>query len=194
MKPTDEVLPKRILVDANFLVALLDKPGSDLCMRARYLVERVEKQKGTLVIPMPALAEYLVGADAAGLLSLNILEQKSHVLLAPFDRASAYECATLDRAAMNGPQKDKKDGSPEPWQLIKVDRQIVAIGKANGAQAFVTRDGPAKNTALRGGITPWLIQELPLSPSDQQTSLGLVDRNSEKPSKSAAHKTDAKPT
>lgn len=86
---------------------------------------------------------------------------------------SAYECATLDRSAMNGPQRDKKDGSIEPWQLIKVDRQIVAIGKANAATAFVTRDRSAKSTALRAGITAWTLEELPLSPDDAQSKLEL---------------------
>jgi predicted nucleic acid-binding protein len=174
MKPSDEILPKRILIDANFLVALLsDDPKNDLSLRAKYLVERVSKQKGTLIVPMPALAEYLVGADIAGLGSVAELEGKKHILLAPFDRMSAYECATLDRSAMNGPQRDKKDGSIEPWQLIKVDRQIVAIGKANAATAFVTRDRSAKSTALRAGITAWTLEELPLSPDDAQSKLEL---------------------
>lgn len=78
MKPSDEILPKRILIDANFLVALLsDDPKNDLSLRAKYLVERVSKQKGTLIVPMPALAEYLVGADIAGLGSVAELEGKN---------------------------------------------------------------------------------------------------------------------
>lgn len=174
MSPSDDILPKRILVDANFLVALLSRDTkNDLYLRTRYLVERVAKQKGTIIIPMPALAEYLVGADSAGVNSIAELEGKKYVLLAPFDRMSAFECAQLDRSAMNGPQKDKRDGSLEPWQLIKVDRQIVAIGKANSALVFVTRDGGAKTTAQRSGMKAWAIEDLPLSPDDAQSTLEL---------------------
>lgn len=175
MKSTENVLPKRILVDANFLVALL-KPetGGDLYLRAKHLVERLEKQKGILILPMPALAEYLVGADAAGLDSVHAFERKKYVLLAPFDRVSAFECAMLDRGAMNGPQQDKRDGATQPWQLVKVDRQIIAIGKANGATVFVTRDGRARTTAMRCGMAVWELADLPLSPEDQQTKLPLA--------------------
>lgn len=118
---------KSILVDANFLVAMVDpKLSTDDRARIDHLFETVEKAKGRIVIPMPAAAEYLVGADIAGVETLNRLERKAHILLAPFDRAAAFECAQLDRASIGA--GDKRDGSTAPWQKIKIDRQIVAIG------------------------------------------------------------------
>ena len=174
MSPTDETLPKLIFIDTNFLVALLDsaKKG-DLYQRASYLVERVSNQKCKLLVPTPVLSEYLVGADAAGVQSVKELQKKTYVQMAPFDVAAAFECSTLERGAP-GPSGDKRDGSTEPWQHIKIDRQIVAIGKTHGAKLFITRDGPAKTAALRSGIEAWDITELPLSPADAQGKLALV--------------------
>lgn len=173
MKAMD-ALPKRILVDANFLVALV-KPDlhEELRIRQRALIEQIEAQRCTLIVPMPALAEYLVGADIAGVESINALERKTFVLLANFDRAAAFECATLDSAALG--RGDKKDGSDEAWQKVKVDRQLIAIGKANGAQLIISQDKGVKTAALRSGIPCLSIADLPLTPDQAQRKLDLPD-------------------
>ena len=165
------VWPKRILVDANFLVAFLDpKLNPELRVRIDSFVVQIEKQGCMLVIPMPVLAEYLVGADQAALKSMQALERKKFVLLANFDRASAYECSQLDRSAKGG--RDKKDGNDQNWQKIKIDRQVLAVGKANGATLVISRDKGVRNCADRTGIECLWIDELPLTPEDQQ--MGLV--------------------
>lgn len=167
-------LPKRILVDANFLVALVNpKFHEELRLRLSAFIEQVEAQRCTLIVPMPALAEYLVGADIAGVESVNVLERKSYVLMANFDRAAAFECATLDSAALG--RGDKKDGSEEAWQKVKVDRQLIAIGKANGAQLIISQDKGVKNAALRSGMECLSIAELPLPPDKAQRNLDLPD-------------------
>lgn len=170
MKPPVISLPKRILVDANFLVALVSKQTSEEgLLRISHFIAEIERQRCTLVVPMPALAEYLVGADVAGLESLNVFERKTHVLLSSFDRTAAYECANLDSAALG--RGDKKDGADAAWQKIKVDRQIVAIGKANGAQLVISQDKGVRTTALRVGMQCISIEELPLPPGAAQQKL-----------------------
>lgn len=167
--------PARVLIDANFLVALLSpKEDDEAGMRARYLVKRVAQRKGTLIVPTPVIAEYLVRADEAGIGSLNTFERQAHIDMAVFDRAAAFECAMLDRAAILGPQGDKKDGSDEPWQKIKVDRQVVAIGKVRGALLVVSQDKGVRTAALRSGMQACTIQELPLDPDDAQKILPLA--------------------
>lgn len=174
-------VPARVLVDANFLVALLRPSETDeSSMRARYLVKRIALRKGTLIIPTPVVAEYLVGADEAGITSLNAFERQAHIMLATFDRAAAFECAMLDRAAILGPQKDKKDGSDEPWQKIKVDRQLVAIGKVHGALLAISQDKGVRTAALRSGMQACSIQELPMDPDDAQTKLPLQEPKGKK--------------
>lgn len=164
---------KCILVDANFLVACID-PGTaeDDKARIEYLFLLAEKAKSRIIIPMPAAAEYLVGADTAGIESFNRLERKATVFVAPFDRASAFECALLDRAAIGG--GNKRDGDSAPWQKVKVDRQIVAIGKACGATLVISRDVGVRANALRVGMAAKSIEELELPESAKQAKLQLV--------------------
>lgn len=154
-------------MDANFLVAIVSpKTSDDDRARIEYFFENAEKAKAKIVIPMPAVAEYLVGADIAALETFNKLEKKAFVWVAPFDRAAAFECAQLDRAAIGG--GDKKDGAQAPWQKIKIDRQIVATGKACGATLIISGDEGVRNNALRVGMAAKTIQELDLPISARQ--------------------------
>jgi hypothetical protein len=171
--------PSRVLVDANFLVALLSADEKeDAGAKARYLVKLLSQRKGTLIVPTPVIAEYLVGADEAGINSLNVFERQAHIALAVFDRTAAFECAMLDRAAILGPNGDKKDGSEEPWQKIKVDRQVVAIGKVHGAQLAISQDKGVRTAALRSGMQACTIEDLPFDPDEAQKELALPEPKS----------------
>lgn len=121
---------------------------------------------------MPAIAEFLVGADLAGVDFLNRLDRKTFLIMADFNRAAAFELAQIDRAARN--MGDKKDETNAPWQKIKVDRQIVAIGKSLGAALVISGDGSVRNNALRIGMAGMTIQELELPEAAKQQKLALV--------------------
>lgn len=69
---------------------------------------------------------------------------------------------------------DKKDETRAPWQKIKVDRQIVAIGKSLGAALVISGDGSVRNNALRIGMQGMTIQELELPEAAKQQKLALV--------------------
>jgi len=176
---TSPPFPKRILVDANFLVAWFDR-GTSTADRARieYFVDQAEKAKSRIIVPTPAIAEYLVKADVAGIEMVNKLDRKTYVLIAPFDMTSAFECSQLDRAAIGA--GDKRDGVTEPWQKIKIDRQIVAIGKANGASLVVSDDDGVRNNALRVGMRASSIAQLELPKSALQAPLSFPERKSKK--------------
>ena len=165
-----KALPKVIVVDANFIIAYCSsKTNPDDRARIEHFIERVEKAKAKVVFPMVAVAEFLVGADLAGVAFLNTLDRKTHVQMADFNRAAAFELAQIDRAAIGS--GDKKDESEEPWQKIKTDRQIVAIGKAHGAQLVISNDKNVRNNALRVNIQAMKIQELTLPESARQMHL-----------------------
>lgn len=180
-----DTIPARVAVDANFLVALVDPHLSgDRKARIDHFIGRMEKAKSLVIIPMPALAEFLVKADTAGIDAMNRLERKAYILAAPFDRAAAFECAQIDRAALgagavtgngaNGgePSKGaKKDGVDAPWQKIKIDRQVVAIAKARGASWVISADDGVRNNALRVGMLAFTIDDLELPPSALQAPL-----------------------
>lgn len=184
MKAIDHPLPRRVLIDANFLVALLSqKTGKDDRLKLDYFIKRLEEQKCHMVLAMPALAEFLVGADIAGVEAMNSLEKKAYVIVASFDRAAAYECSLLDRAAIQGGTGDKRDGVEAPWQKVKFDRQIVAIGKAHNVQLVITGDKGVRTAALRCGMSAMTVAELPFSPDDAQQKLNLPEPKSKPPTK-----------
>lgn len=163
-------LPKVIVVDANFIVAFCssDTPPDDRA-RIEGFIEHVEKSKSKVVFPMVAVAEFLVGAELAGIEFLNTLEKKSCIHMADFNKAAAYELAQIDRAAIGA--GNKKDESEENWQKIKTDRQLVATGKSLGAQLIISNDGGVRNNALRIGIKAMRIQDLELPESAKQMHL-----------------------
>ena len=168
-----KALPKVILVDANFIVAYVSpKTSADDRVRIDHFLDGVEKAKSKIVFPMPAIAEFLVGADLAGVEFLNRLDRKTFLVMADFNRAAAFELAQIDRAARN--MGDKKDETNAPWQKIKVDRQIVAIGKSLGAALVISGDASVRNNALRIGMQGITIQELELPESAKQQRLALV--------------------
>ena len=103
---------------------------------------------------------------------MNELERKKHFLIAPFDRAAAFECALLDRAALGA--GDKKDGAIDPWQKVKIDRQIVAIGKANGARLVISGDAAVRSNAIRIGMDARTVHDLELPQSARQGKLALT--------------------
>lgn len=167
---------KCTMVDANFLVAYVSpKTSEEDKARIDFPINSIEKSNGRIIIPMPAMAEYLVGADIAGIETINKLERKAYIYIAPFDRLAAFECALIDRAALGG--GDKRDGSNLPWQKIKIDRQIVAIGKSLGATLVISQDEGVCKNALRVGINSCRIQELPLPESTRQHKLELIIDN-----------------
>lgn len=173
--------PTVAAVDANFLVAnVATGTSEDDRDKLRYFLARAAKTHAVIVIPMPAFAEYLVKADQAGLESLEQLERKRHVRLAPFDRAAAFECAQMNAAALG--RGSKRDGSSDHWQKVKIDRQIVAIAKATGAQLIVSSDQDLRSNAARIGMRCCTIQDLPLPDDARQGKLELTDEAEEKSS------------
>jgi len=162
--------PRVITVDANVLVAYVGKAKlTDDRRRLAHFFGEAEKAKAKLIVPTPALAEYLVRADQAALESIDRLEHKSFILIAPFDRASAYECALMDAAALS--RGDKRDGQKDAWQKIKIDRQIVAIGKTHGTQMILSDDDGVHATAMRVGIRARRVRELSLPVSQGELRL-----------------------
>jgi hypothetical protein len=165
--------PKRILVDTNFVIAVLTRKGvsKDDLSRIDHFLKRVEKAKSKIIIPMPVVAEFLVRADVAGVEILKQFSKNSYIQLAPFDLAAAYDCALLDSAAIG--RGDKKDGATDSWQKIKIDRQIVAIGKANGANLLISVDQGIRNNASRVNIEAKSIDQLEFPDLARQQELPL---------------------
>lgn len=164
-----------IVVDANVLIVWSAKKTSDI-VRARltHLLETATKDKQRILIPTPALAEFLVRTDAATAEWLSDLEKKSAVDVCAFDRRAAFECAFIERGAHQ--KGDKKHGSESAYQKVKFDRQIVAIAKSRNARLVISDDDSLRRVALSVGLQVSKIEELEVPTSALQTNLELHEK------------------
>lgn len=137
--------------------------------RVDYLISCLAERHEKILIPTPVLSEILVVSGSSGVGYLNILRKSSEFEIANFDIRAAIELAEITKAALA--TGDKKSGIDAPWQLIKIDRQIVSIAKTAGAARIYTSDGPLSAFARRAGIEAVLLQDLPLPPENPQYSI-----------------------
>lgn len=148
-----------IAIDANVLVAWCSEGTSvDIKERLDQLLLDAHRDKRRIIIPTPVIAEFLVRAEAASTSAFATLEKRAAIYVAAFDRMAAFECSLIDAAAIN--RGDKRDGSTEPYQKIKIDRQIIAIAKVHTVGLVVTADEGVRRIAQRVGIDAKDITEL----------------------------------
>lgn len=128
--------------------------------RIEHLIAQLDREKATLIVPTPALSEVLVVAEDAGPAMLDRISRSSRIRVADFDSRAAVEVAAMTREALR--QGDKFDGSDSPWQKVKIDRQIIAIARVNGASKIYSDDKNLAKFAERIGITVVPLRALPL--------------------------------
>jgi hypothetical protein len=136
--------------------------------RAELLVETLEKSRQKIIIPTPATAELLtaIGPDAQQY--LTIIGRSRVFELAAFDSKCAIELACLNRDIFA--LVDPKTGT-EPYQKVKIDRQIVAILKTAGVEFVYTDDGGLAKRARLCGMTPISTADLPLPTEERQLDI-----------------------
>lgn len=168
----------RVLVDANFLIYLIDnreggtKPSQLRHQKLSWLLKSIVSKRGKIVIPTPALSEYLVNAGAASEAILQALTRNRNVVIAGFDQKAAHACAELHRVArLTGGHKRAPLPETADWQKIKVDWQIVAIGKVNGCSQVITNDRDVLTLAAAAGLPIQRIDDIELPPSERQMAL-----------------------
>lgn len=147
-----------------------DQPVTRASDRFSWLEAEIQRNKDTIVIPTPALAEVLVGLENDAPAILQRISRSSWFKIADFDTRAAVEVAAMTRDAIRA--GDKKAGSTSSWQKVKIDRQIIAIARVMSvSQIYSDDDGVAKFAGQIGlpVIRSW---ELPLPPDEiQQGSL-----------------------
>ena len=166
----------RVAFDAVVLGAYLQpeaqypKRVSRIPDRIEYLVKTLEDANATIIIPSPALSEFLVLAAGDGPSYLSELTSNRVFSIEPFDLKSAIEAATSEvKATRDG---DKRAGATGSWQKVKVDRQIVAIAKVHGVDALYSDDEDLKKLAAASGVCVKGAADLALpSKAPQQDSL-----------------------
>jgi predicted nucleic acid-binding protein len=138
-----------VVVDSSALTLLVNPDASPPIDPATgepltYCRERIEHLIETLggnskiIVPAPVLAEVLVRAGAALQAVVEQMERFPRFQIKPFDKLAAVETAIMTIDAIRA--GDKKGGSAEPWQKVKIDRQIVAIARTNNAERIYSDD------------------------------------------------------
>lgn len=167
-----------VLFDTSTLTFLFkpDAPGpfidgtgervSDCGERISFLLAELQKAKATIIIPTPVIAEIMVLAGTAMAEWHRILTTSRHFRSAPFDVLAAVECAEMAKrrlgARMSRAEKAK----------AKFDEQIVAIGRAEGAEIIYSDDGGIRELAGEG-VKVLGMADMPLPPSEAQRSFDL---------------------
>ena len=106
-------------------------PVTDAKERIDHLVQTLEQQRETIIIPTPALSEVLVHADAAGPQYLDILNRTACFRIASFDQRAAVELATMTGETLE--TGSLRAGTNITRAKLKFCRQILAIARTEGA-------------------------------------------------------------
>lgn len=135
-------------------------------------IARAEKERRKLIIPTPVTAELLTAIGPTSADYIRVVNRKAVFEVRAFDEIAAMELAFLNRDIYAS--QDRKNGI-EPWQKMKVDRQIIAIAKIAGCEKILTEDGGLGNRARLCDIEPLKLVDLPVPDSARQGELHLED-------------------
>jgi hypothetical protein len=160
-----------LAVDSSALILLInpaanppDDPETE--QPVTHARERVElflaglSSADTLIIPTPVLAEVLVGAEEGGPGLLEAISGLARVKVRPFGERAAIETAMMTREAIAA--GDKRLGSQAPWQKVKVDRQVVAVVRAENATRMYADDHNLVKFARKLGMDVFSTWDLPV--------------------------------
>jgi predicted nucleic acid-binding protein len=173
-----------IATDSTFLSLMLHpkaRPPIDPQTKKRVerMEDRIEKllddlsyENERIILPTPALAEFLVLAGADGPKYLDMLSAMRTILVKPFDEMAAIELAAMELA--DRAHGNKRGGVAAPWQKVKIDRQIVAVAKVNGASKIYSDDEDVRHFAQKAQIEVVASYELPL-PAAKQTKIDFPE-------------------
>jgi hypothetical protein len=150
------------------------QPVSDASKRFQLLKLEIEKSSNTILIPTPALSEVLVSIGDAAPHVIELLNRSARFRIADFDQRAAVELAAMTRQAMR--TGDKKSGSLEHWQKVKIDRQIIAIARINQVDKIYSDDRGLKHFAELLGMSVVQTWEMPLPAEDPQRGLFEVTK------------------
>jgi predicted nucleic acid-binding protein len=140
--------------------------------RIEHLINEISERGSRVIVPTPALAEALVivGPGKASGELVTGLRRATAITVEAFDQLAAIECAQLTTDAVaTGTKRGRANN--QPWQKVKVDRQIVAIAKVRGASTIYTTDAGLAALATAEGFQVRHIADLPLPPVDAQVPL-----------------------
>jgi predicted nucleic acid-binding protein len=147
-----------------------DKPVEWPKERVEGLINDLSKDKKKIVIPAPVAAEILTVIGPANTDYLSIINRSKVFEVVPLDAKAAVELAFLNRDVFAA--RDKKSNA-QPYQKVKVDRQILAICKVAGCDTLYTDDKSLIGCAKLCGIATVRLCDLPIPETARQHKLDL---------------------
>lgn len=146
------------------------KPVDMAKERVQGLVVKLQKEKQKVIVPAPVTAEILTVVGPTYADYLAIINKSRMFEVRPLDEVAAIELAFLNRDVFAaGDRKNKL----QPYQKIKVDRQILAICKTAGCDTLYTDDNSLIACAKLCGIETVRLSDLPIPDSARQPELDL---------------------
>ena len=171
-----------VVIDATTLLLLLrpndvgvpldpatGKPIDMYAERVAYLVQRLDKAKTRIGIPTPVIAEAFVRAGAATAAILEQINNHAVFRVLNFDTVAAVELSSITRNEIS--KRQMKQTQKNPYQKIKIDRQIVAIAKSNNATEIYSDDKGIAAIAKTIGIPVIKTASLPIPPVGAQIAM-----------------------
>lgn len=137
--------------------------------RIEHLISGLSKDKAIIVIPAPALAEFLTVVENAGPQYIQQIDRSARFQIEPFDTMAAIEAAQMYRALKA--RGDWRGGATGDKQKVKVDQQIVAIAITRQALPIYTADTDIIKTCQALSLPCVAVWELPLPAEDPQQKL-----------------------
>ena len=138
--------------------------------RVQGLVVTLQKESVKIVIPAPVTAEILTLIGPTNTEYLSIINRSRVFEVVPLDEKAAFELAFLNRDVFAA--RDRKNKF-QPYQKLKVDRQILAICKVAGCDTLYTDDKNLIGSAKLCGIATVRLCDLPIPESARQGKLDL---------------------
>ena len=112
--------------------------------RVEFLVASIQKQRQKIVVPTPVVAEILTLLGPTSAKYLQIINKSVVFEVRPFDEIAAIELSFLNRDVFA--TQDTKN-KLEPYQKIKIDRQILAVCRVAKCNVLYTDDKGLINRA-----------------------------------------------
>jgi predicted nucleic acid-binding protein len=126
------------------------KPVDRVEDRLEKLLEDLDADSERIIVPTPALCEFLVLAGKEGPEYLAKIKSMRTFLIKPFDEMAAVELAAIEYEARG--RGNKRGEVAAPWNKVKFDRQIVAIAKVNGCKQLYSDDGHVIKFGEQAGL------------------------------------------
>jgi predicted nucleic acid-binding protein len=162
-----------VVFDATVLIDLFNpRLHPDRRAKLDHLVAELQRKKTKIVIPTPALAEFLARAGKARDTYYEQLSTQSAFKIGAFDNRAAMECALMLNTALSS---GDKRAQAKTWAKAKFDWQIIAIARVASAHMLYSEDSDLARIGARHGITVIKTDDLPLPASARQAKLDLPE-------------------